>query len=146
MKTEIEKLHGVINCQNDQINTLNEKMNIQERDINNIEQNGRANSLRITGIVDDRNETVEESVKKVAELCEHDLDVHIEPNDIDIAHRIGRYNEGYSRTIICKFVQRRVKDKVIKNRSKQHGSGKVIREDMTTGNNTTLYVAKNRRR
>lgn len=57
---------------------------------NDLEQRGRANSIRIMGLEDNKEkETVQESKGNIVKLVSNRLGVHLEPRDIDIAHRLG---------------------------------------------------------
>jgi len=51
---------------------------------------------------DDQNESVEESVNEIVKFYNDELQLDVSPKDVDIAHRLGRFNESHPRTIICK--------------------------------------------
>jgi hypothetical protein len=59
------------------------------------------------------------------------LDIDLDPTDIDIAHRMGKFIVDGNRPVICKFIYRTHKLKVISARKKLKGSNQVIREDLT---------------
>jgi len=107
--------------------------------MNDLEQHVRANSIRISGIKDEKsNEGTDETIKKVVNLCSSKLGLKINQEEIDTAHRIGRFRDGKNRNIICKFVRRQTKFQVIKQRPKLKSSGVVIREDITRTNQELL--------
>lgn len=59
---------------------------------NDLEQHGRKHSIRISGLEDSSaDETVEECVARVVEFVNAKLNVRLDSNDIDIAHRLERF-------------------------------------------------------
>lgn len=110
--------------------------------LNELEQQGRKNSIRIVGLNDsNERESVEECVDKIVNFVNNSLEVQLSKTDIDIAHRLGRYNKERPRTIICKFTHRRKKAEIIYNRRKLSGKGQVIFEDLTKRNQDILKAA-----
>lgn len=96
-------------------------------DINDLEQHGWKNSLRIVGMEHNtERETVEECIDKVVVLVSKTLDVRLEIRDIDIAHRLGKFKKNKPRTIIVKFTHRTKKAEIIRGRRKLKGSEIVI--------------------
>ena len=142
METAVDKLEA----ENVQIKKENENIRKQLKDretrlqthtdeINNLEQYTRRNSVRIYGI-DDKSprETALETANQVIKLANNKLSLKITTSDIDIAHRMGRYNKDANRPIICKFVSRFAKHEVIRERRRLKGTPIVIREDLTIQN------------
>jgi hypothetical protein len=100
-----------------------------------LEQYTRRNSIRIYGIDDtNKNETPADTEQKVQTFLKDKLYIDLDPTDIDIAHRIGKYIVDSNRPPICKFIYRTHKLKVISARKKLKGSTQVIREDLTLRN------------
>ena len=110
LKEEIEKLNT--NLENQK--TENEKLvdeikkvnDMAEDKINDLEQYGRRNNLRINGIPErgDVDETAEMTTRKVAETLNGViLDLNLARCDFDIAHRLGSKRWGGCRPIIVKF-------------------------------------------
>ena len=58
------------------------------------------------------------------------MDVDIKAEDISAAHRIGRSGQSGPRYVICKFISRQTKDKVMKNRRKLKFSVILYRQCM----------------
>ncbi|XP_033727750.1 uncharacterized protein LOC117317072 [Pecten maximus] len=109
---------------------------------NDLEQHGRKNSIRIVGLEDsNRNETVEDCVGKIVSFVKDKLKVAICKSDIDIAHRLGPFQRGKPRSIICKFTHRRKKIEIIQGRKVLKGSGIYITEDLTRINQQRLKAA-----
>lgn len=100
--------------------------------INNLEQYTRRNSIRIYGLPDDKNESVEESREQVLKMCNDKLKIKLSQVEIDIAHRLGKFTPDGNRPIICKFTSRMRKRSIISVRKLLKGTSIVIREDLTT--------------
>ena len=114
-------------------------LKIKERDINDLEQYTRRNSVRVYGIHDtNKRESADETTEKVLNMLRNELGIALQPRDIDISHRIGRYRDDGNRVIICKFASRMDKIHVIRNRRKLKGKSIVIREDLTRKNQQVL--------
>ncbi|XP_033758134.1 uncharacterized protein LOC117340483 [Pecten maximus] len=111
---------------------------------NDLEQQGRKNSIRIYGLQDDgTKETTQECTDKVVSLIKDKLKLPtFNEAEIDVAHRLGKHISGKTRSVICKFVQRRKKSEVVTKRRALKGSGIVIVEDMTQMNRTLLNEVK----
>lgn len=119
-----------------------ERIDELETKRNDLEQQGRKNSIRVLGLTDDnKKESVEDTVEKVVELVKSFGNVNICDSDIDTAHRLGVYQQGRPRPIICKFVQRRKKTEIIKERKKLKNTGVTIVEDLTKTNQQRLKDA-----
>ena len=85
-------------------------------DINDLEQYGRRNNVRISGLdFDNRYENSQQTAEGVATLLNNQMGLNISSYDIDIAHRLGKYEDKKIRSVIVKFVQRQVKVTVMKN-------------------------------
>ena len=112
-----------------------------KEDINDLEQYGRRNNLRFDGIADDHKETAEQTGQKVAQCLNAIIpNLHIRRCDVDIAHRLNRKKDTYSRPrqIIVKFVSRYTRDTVWQNRRLLTRSRVFINEDLTQINARVL--------
>ncbi|XP_033730300.1 uncharacterized protein LOC117319636 [Pecten maximus] len=106
-----------------------------ENQLNDLEQHGRKNSIRISGLRDpSARESVEECVKNVVEFANTQLTVPLCPEDIDIAHRLGGFDTARKRSVIVKFTHRRKKQEIIRARRILRGSGFTVSEDLTRTN------------
>ena len=102
--------------------------------INNLEQYGRRNNLRIDGIAEDYPETAEQTGRKLAECLNATIqDLNIRRCDIDIAHRIGKRNNNNQRPrqIIVKFVSRMTRDAVWQGKKLLTRLRVFVNEDLT---------------
>ncbi|KAK6171840.1 hypothetical protein SNE40_018265 [Patella caerulea] len=105
--------------------------------VNNLEQWTRRSSVRIFGIPDKMNENYSESIQEALKVF-LSIGVSMTEDQIDIAHRIGTFKPNQNRSIIVKFLSRKYKIFVIKNRRKLKGSGISISEDLTPLNSQLL--------
>ena len=120
-----------------QINVQNTDMASYKADkardqINDLEQHGRANSIRIYGINDiDKYEDAETSIKRSVEFLNNMLELDLHPKDVDVAHRLGPFVANQRRGIIVKFTRRVNKMKVLQNKKKLENTEWSIKEDIT---------------
>ena len=123
------------------------KASVAINKVDELEQHGRLNTIRVYGVQDNnKSETTSETANEVISLLENQLDLSIEREDIDIAHRLGVFDKdpAKKRAIICKFVRRTDKQDVIKRRKVLRGKGIVIVEDLTQDNKELLDKVYNK--
>jgi hypothetical protein len=114
---------------------------------NESDQYQRRNNLRIYGIpepvADPKNphkaEAEDDIERKVLEMFTNKLQVSVKPGDVEAVHRLGKPGrkggEGNApRGVIVRFVNRKQKELVIKNRKKLKNTRMVIVEDLTDEN------------
>lgn len=113
---EKKQLQDKVLTANNSLNATREKLQQQveesrhlEEELDNLEQYSRKNSLEIHGVPQDAYTSTEHVVIKVAEA----LNITVEPEDIEILHKIYR-----GKAIIAKFVNHKVKCKLYKERTK----------------------------
>ena len=111
--------------------------------INNIEQYTRINNIRIFGM-DDRNpkENAFQCEQRVLSLLSNKLGIKLKPCDIEIAHRIGRFQKDGNRPVIVRFINRKHKMECIRCRYRLKGQSEVIVEDLTSKNHEKLIKLK----
>ncbi|XP_069132016.1 uncharacterized protein [Argopecten irradians] len=113
-----------------------------ESKFNDLEQQGRKNSVRIFGLTDPSvKESAEECVKRVVEFSNSKLKVPLRTEDIDIAHRLGKFDQSKKRAVIVKFTHRTKKFEIIKSRRILRNSGITVSEDLTRINQQRLSEA-----
>lgn len=93
----------------------------------------RRDNLLFFGIEDVRDETWEISESRVISLCAQKLDIPITKEDIERAHRLGRFQDGKNRPIIVKLARFKVKGSILSAGAKLKGSQISIREDFSSG-------------
>ncbi|KAH3876017.1 hypothetical protein DPMN_039297 [Dreissena polymorpha] len=116
---EIDTLHIQINNKNKEIEELKTKLNKSEmhsaESLNELKQYSRRNNLRINGLQSDTEFQSSISVtEQVSSLLNTKLKLKVQKEDIDVAHRLGKFNRE-ARPVIVKFVRRQTKADVMRN-------------------------------
>jgi len=77
---------------------------------NDLEQYGRQNNIHVSGIEGDANrQTSRTTTELLISTIKAKTGLDINEQEIDIAHRLGKYKQGKHRPIIVKFVRRQTK-------------------------------------
>jgi len=124
---------------------LKTENNVYKEKFNDLEQYGRRNNIRITGIKNDSlNQTTAETTRQVREMLKNQMDVEVGENEIDIAHRLGKFDENKptNRPIIVKFVSRQKRMEVMSNAKKLKETNFFINEDLTRLNHEVLMSVR----
>ncbi|KAK6168719.1 hypothetical protein SNE40_019905 [Patella caerulea] len=144
--TKLKLQVDVITNQNNQLETeLQDTKDVAAlslQKVNDLEQWTRRSSVRIYGLPDNQKESFTESINKSLDVFDK-IGVQMPPEHIDIAHRLGPFKVGKCRGIIVKFMSRKDKLHVIKNRRNLKGSNITIREDLTRINAQLLHKTLN---
>ena len=114
------------------------------RHANHVEQWGRRWNVRIWGITgDSREETLSECMNRVASFFHLQLGlVHFDMNNIDIAHRIGRYQPKSDRAIIVRFLRKTDKILILQQKKELRGTPYRLAEDLTPANARLFFRAR----
>lgn len=109
--------------------------------VNDLEQYTRRNNVRVLGVPESAEESVEVCERKVLKIIKEKLELPImESGDIEAIHRIGRQGKQKQgqptrpRPIIVRFLSRKSTETVLSNRRKLKNTGIVIVEDLTHDN------------
>lgn len=138
LEDENKELRGAINSLEEQVSEHGD----MESRLNDLEQQGRKNSIRIFGLRDtSTKETAEECVTEIVNFVNNNLNVTLREVDIDIAHRLGKFDKDRPRNVIVKFTHRRKKHEIIRARKELKGTGYTIFEDLTKHNQLILKDA-----
>ena len=98
--------------------------------LNDLEQYTRKNTVRMFGVSDNKDETAERTMEVAVGVLDK-IGVNIATADIDIAHRIGKFQLGKQRPMIVKFMSRIHKNQALYQRRRLKGTGIGISEDLT---------------
>ena len=71
-------------------------------------------------------------------MLQSKLEMDVNINDIDIAHRLGKFRKDGNRPVIVKFLSRKKKNQALYKRRALKGSSIVIKEDIATENQKLL--------
>jgi CII-binding regulator of phage lambda lysogenization HflD len=115
--------------------------------LNDLEQYGRRNNIRISGISEslekNTNESAETTTNKILHILNEKFPkINLQESDIDIAHRLGKPKDGHSRPIIVKFVSRLKRNTIMSNRREFKGTDIFLNEDLTQINQKVLMAIK----
>ena len=133
-------------CNNQQIH--NDKMDLLVHNnfgrIDELNQYGRRNLLRISGIPESNKNTDE----LVIELAKERLNVTISPDDLDRTHRLGDLDAKNTnpRAIVAKFVSYAKRREMFQRRSKLKGSGIYLNDHLTPHRAKLLSLSRCYRR
>ena len=93
-----------------------------------LEDRTRRNSLHFNGLTEDPNETWDDCERKVQDVLLNNL--NIEGNiEIDRCHRFRKRRGTRPRTIVCRFLRFKDKQKILQNAKKLKDTGTFIYED-----------------
>ena len=96
------------------------------------EQYSRKSSVRILGVKEGKDECVED----VFIACvKEQIGVSVDKHDIDIVHRVGRFEEGKPRPILIKFLSHKTKEVVMRKKKEAKDRAKDVKivEDLANG-------------
>ena len=105
---------------------------LNKYDNDKMEQYSRRENLCISGIDEEENETNDVLEAKVTELAGN-IGVELKPDDISVAHRMGKPKEG-GRPVIVRFCHRKKNNEVMRNKKKlKERQRKVyVNDDLTS--------------
>jgi exosome complex exonuclease DIS3/RRP44 len=140
---EVESLKQQLETKNNEIESLKQKEHSSEQahkaSLNDLEQYGRRNNVRITGLPNDIDGQTSQAVaEQSVDLLNKKLGLQIEYRDIDVAHRLGKFTHTKNRPAIVKFVRRQTKIDIMKRAKLLKGTGIFINEDLTKTNAEVL--------
>ena len=143
-KNEIEELRNENEYLHTKITQLENRVSIALEQSSHNAQYSRRNNIRMYGIKEAKGENV---IASVTSIIINNLGLKdFRPQEIDVAHRLGPYDNSpvdpKPRAIIVRFVRRVVRDQVIKNRKKLAGSRMSIQDDLTKQNMQLLNKVK----
>lgn len=136
LKTEVKELSEENTAIRKKIKSLKSST---DRRIDELEQYGRRNNLRIRGI----EETTGENVNKIIMDTAKKIGARIDESCIDRAHRVGRPGNDKPRPIIVKFTSYAHRREMWINKKSLRGSTTSMTEDLTRTRATLLYKVNN---
>lgn len=135
---ENESLKKHVNENSTFINEVDNGVQNALQKTNDLEQYTRKSSVRIYGLEDEEYEDVPTTVFKVNKLLNEKLKMNIEEKEINIAHRLGKFESEKMRPVIVRFMSRQRKIETIKLRRALAKTQYVIKEDLTKDNQEFL--------
>ena len=99
-----------------EIEALKETIQMQQTKLDDLEQHGHRDSLRVAGIPE--NPDHDDTDAGVLEVCQlMKVDPPLEAKDIAVSHRVGKQRQGQHRQILVKFATRNVRERVFRAKS-----------------------------
>ena len=114
--------------------------------VNTLEQYSRRNNIRIFGLKESQSERHSDNNnnKNISDFLQRRLGLrNINENQIDKAHRVGRYSPNHDRAFVVRFVKHDTARLVLQKRRALKGTGITITEDLTKTNAIRLHKLKN---
>ncbi|KAK4887256.1 hypothetical protein RN001_003527 [Aquatica leii] len=108
-------------------NKIAEQLKETAAAIDNLEQYGRRRNLRIFGVPENKNKSVEDTV---IEVFKYKLNIALPNYSIDVVHRLPS-KEGKRSSIMVRFTQMSMLNLIYNNKTKLKGTNIVIKEDLT---------------
>lgn len=147
LKKEITGLNKEIESQKTENTKLSEQIEknneTAEGKINDLEQYGRRNNVRMNGVAEVGEETPERTTTAIIEVLNNNIEnLALRREDIDIAHRLGKKKNGKHRQIIVKFQSRMKRDTILRNKKLFKGTDIFINEDLTKINQHVLACVR----
>ena len=120
-------------------NEIKSETESRKEQINSLEQYGRRNNIRVSGLdFDSKYEDAHATSSGIITLFNEKMGLELSAYDIDIAHRLGKYENNKIRPVIVKFVSRQTKYIVMKNTKHLKGTKLSVNEDLTNVNHKVL--------
>ena len=143
LKKEIQECkitNKELNEQNNKLKIeLEKESEIRKEQNNSLEQYGRRNNIRVSGLdFDNRHENAHDTADGILRIINDKMGLELSMYDIDIAHRLGKYDENKIRPVIVKFVSRQSKYNVMMNTKHLRGTKLSMNEDLTRLNQQVL--------
>ena len=144
LKVDMGKQQSQIESLTNLLKRHDHKLKNAETKENDNEQYSRKSSVRVFGLPPAAsNEDPKAVVCKVVNDMLH-LQPPLSPSSIDIAHRVGPVTAKNTQTMICKFLIRTEKNRVMKERKELRKTGITITDDMTKMNLDFMKILKER--
>ena len=110
---QLQPFKEKLDAQDSEIKSLKKIIDEQTIKLDQLEQHGRRDSLRIVGLPES-NEN-DDTDAAVLSLCESiRIEPAILPTDIAVSHRVGKSDSGQPRQVLVKFATRNVRERVFR--------------------------------
>lgn len=130
IKDEISKVRNDVALFKIENTKLQERVQIQEKQIEYLEREAKKKNLIIKGIKDTERETYIKREEEIVKLMKT-IGVKMGTDSIDMTYRIGRFNPEKERPIVVKLTYEKSKYEILRNAKNLKGSNVWIDEDFT---------------
>ena len=146
LEKELNRQKTITEKQNQLILEARDQAQLAWSKLDDLEQWNRRSNIRIINLPDpDEKESNENCLQRVMNFLKRAIDIEfLYEHEVDICHRVGRYEPGNPRAVIVKFVRRTTKMAVMRGRLRNlpRGSPFVV-EDLTKRRFQLLMKARN---
>ena len=118
----------------DELNSHRQHIKKLSADQNDREQYDRRWNLRVYNAKESGGETAEECTRATCEIFTQLIGVRTTEADLEACHRVGPPRQDKPRPIIARFVNRKLRDRVLTDRKKLKSKGVSVDEDLTSAN------------
>lgn len=116
---------------NESLSLVHEKLSDIVTRCDDAENRLRRCNLLFFGFSDDSNETWSVSEQKIVNFCAENLGITIVADNIERAHRLGKFATGKNRPIIVKFLRFKDKEQILSSGFKLKNTPFAVREDFS---------------
>ena len=145
LRVTVEKLKKESETQKQELSDLKGAFRFERLNAVDKEQYTRRNDIKIYGLREEggeHGENAEQTSRVVRKLFRDKLGVTVRETDIDIAHRLGNFEEDRERSVIVRFTRRSVKNELIQNRKKLKDTPVIITDNLCPSNMRIFYRLK----
>ena len=108
---QLRPFKDALTAKDAEIKDLKDTIGKLESKVEELEQHGRRDSLRIAGIPE--NTEHDDTDTAISNICQAiSVDPPVQPSDIAVSHRLGKPENGKTRQVIVKFATRNVRERV----------------------------------
>nr|CAH7755890.1 unnamed protein product [Callosobruchus chinensis]CAH7758424.1 unnamed protein product [Callosobruchus chinensis] len=140
-KMGITEIKQKVNDLNQTLAKLQQENKQLRGEIDRFNQHTKRKSLRINGVSENPGENLP---REIVSLCKDKCRVEIAESDLENCFRIGRVQNGKSRTVLVTFTNQVNRQRILQNRKSLKGTPLTIVEDMTQYNYQLLRRAKDK--
>lgn len=153
LQKQVASFKAIMKTKDEEIAHLKETVEEIKFDLDNLEQNSRRNSLRISGLKENTDESLLDTTLKFFNETMK-ITPPIVSNNIERIHRIGTSNgkqpNNKPRTVLVKFNNYSARQKIFSQRSQlrknERGAEIYINEDLTKARSNLLWHARKEKR
>ena len=135
---DFEQKYNALQLKYDKLEAKVDK--IDRKSVEN-DQYARRYTIRIRGIEEHRGENLRATVVHIVRW----LQIEMHESDIEVIHRVGSYERGKHRVIVCRFKDRGLKYAVMMQRRHLKGKGITFEEDLCKEYETIMHQLRDHR-
>ncbi|MES9882139.1 MAG: hypothetical protein ABW185_14800 [Sedimenticola sp.] len=139
LKDDLSHTKTLLMKEIDKNDILHSEVNDLKLALDEQEQYSRRSCLRINGVIGDEGSPTEQVETKLLTLADT-YNIPMKPEDIDVAHRVGKPKPGYTRPVIVKFANSKARQRVLT--ARKSFDNVYVNEDLTRYRQSLHYYAR----